>query len=89
MVKTENFHKVEVRSVSQLRGWLEANHTQKESVWLVIYEKHAGGAYISREEVLDEVLWYSVEHPAISLIRAFEEQHRLNGYLNKALRRLE
>ena len=32
MTKTENFEKVEVTSAQQLRDWLEANHTQSESV---------------------------------------------------------
>jgi len=58
MIKTENFEKVEVTSTQQLRDWLEANHSQKESVWLVTYKKHMGEKYVSVQNILDEVLCF-------------------------------
>lgn len=58
MTKTENFKKVEVTSVAQLHAWLAANHTQNESIWLVTYKKHSGDTYISKSEVLDEILCF-------------------------------
>lgn len=58
MVKTENFKKVEVKSVPELRLWLEKNHTQKESVWLVTYKKHQLEKYVSIGEILDELLCF-------------------------------
>ena len=58
MTKTENFEQVEVTSAQQLRDWLEANHTQSESVWLVTYKKHTGNKYVSTQEILDEVLCF-------------------------------
>ena len=58
MIDTENFEKVEVTSVAQLRQWLEAHHTQQESIWLVTYKKHIRAQYISTNEVLDELLCF-------------------------------
>jgi uncharacterized protein YdeI (YjbR/CyaY-like superfamily) len=58
MVKTENFVKVEVSSVSELRNWLTINHTQKESVWLVTFKKQIPDKYVSIPEVLDELLCF-------------------------------
>jgi uncharacterized protein YdeI (YjbR/CyaY-like superfamily) len=58
MVKTENFVQVEVRSAIELRGWLQQNHTQKESIWLVTYKKEIKDKYVSVQEVLDELLCF-------------------------------
>ncbi|MEQ8677095.1 MAG: YdeI/OmpD-associated family protein [Aggregatilineales bacterium] len=58
MTKTENFDRVEVKSVAELRGWLEANHTQEASIWLVTYKKHMGDKYISTSQILDEILCF-------------------------------
>lgn len=54
----DNFEKVEITSAAQLRAWLEAHHTQKESIWLVIFKKHTGDRYVSIEQVLDEILCF-------------------------------
>ena len=58
MIQTDNFQKVEVTSSSDLRTWLEQNHQQKESVWLVTYLKVVPEKYLSREEVLDELICF-------------------------------
>lgn len=58
MIKTDNFEKVEITSVAQLREWLELHHTQTESIWLVTYKKHIPDKYISVDEILDEVLCF-------------------------------
>lgn len=58
MTKTENFIQVEVKSPSELREWLLANHTQKESIWLVTYKKEVPEKYVSVQEVLDELLCF-------------------------------
>lgn len=58
MIKTENFEQVEVTSAAQLRRWLEAHYTQEESIWLVTYKKHTGDKYVSRSQVLDEILCF-------------------------------
>lgn len=48
--------RVEAVSASQLRAWLEENHGQEDSVWLVTYKKSAGSRYVSTEEILDELV---------------------------------
>ncbi len=58
MVKTENFQQVEISSTNELRLWLQANHTQKESVWVVTYKKEIADKYVSVQEVLDELLCF-------------------------------
>lgn len=56
MVDSDRYPKVEVRSRAALRAWLAEHHAQPEGVWLVTYRKHTGDAYISKDEVLDELL---------------------------------
>lgn len=58
MTKTENFEQVEITSAEALWDWLQGNHNQEESVWLVTHMKAAGDTYVSREEVLDALLAY-------------------------------
>ncbi len=58
MTRTESFEKVAVTSAVALRHWLEANHGQGASVWLVTFKKHVPKKYVSRDEVLDELLCF-------------------------------
>jgi len=58
MIKTENFEKVEVCSQEELRSWLEENYKQKDSIWLVTYMKSTPSKYVSKEQILDEVLCF-------------------------------
>ena len=58
MVKTENFIQIEITSSLQLREWLQNNHMQKESVWLVTYKKEVKEKYVSVNEVLDQLLCF-------------------------------
>jgi uncharacterized protein YdeI (YjbR/CyaY-like superfamily) len=58
MIKTERFELVQVDSAEDLRRWLKANHAQPDSFWLVTFKKHTGPAYLSRSDVLDELLCF-------------------------------
>ena len=58
MIKTENFKKVEIISQEELRNWLLLNHSQKDSIWLVTYLKNQTGKYVSRWDVLDELICF-------------------------------
>ena len=58
MVRTEDFEQVQVSSRSELRTWLESNHERETSVWLVTFKRHVEAKYVSREEVLDELLCF-------------------------------
>ena len=58
MIKTENFDKVEIKSVEELRIWLMQNHHQTESIWLVTFKKSEPEKYVSRWDVLDELVCF-------------------------------
>jgi uncharacterized protein YdeI (YjbR/CyaY-like superfamily) len=55
---TDNFDKIEISSLEELRSWLVKNHKQPESVWLVTYKKSEQDKYVSRWEVLDELICF-------------------------------
>jgi uncharacterized protein YdeI (YjbR/CyaY-like superfamily) len=58
MIKTENFQKIEISNAAELRDWLKENHQQEESIWVVTYKKNIQTKYVSRDEVLDEILCF-------------------------------
>lgn len=74
MIKTEQFQKVEVVSPEELRSWLIEHHSQTESVWLVTYKKSEASKYISRRDVLDELLCFGWID---GIRRKFDEQRTM------------
>ena len=58
MIETDKFKKVQIHSSAELRSWLKENHKQEESIWLVTYKKSTPDKYVSREQVLDELLCF-------------------------------
>ena len=58
MVKNERFIQVEIKSTDELREWLQLNHTQKVSVWLVLYKKSYGKYYVPKQDIIDELLCF-------------------------------
>ena len=93
MIKTENFEKIEVCSKDQLRDWLDENHTQKDSVWLVTYKKSVFERYVSRDDVLDELLcvgWIDGirrkldDNRTMQLIGPRRKQHWAKTYKDRA-----
>lgn len=58
MIKTEHFDTIEITSQEGFRSWLLKNHTQSESVWLVTYKKSEPDKYVSRWDVLDELICF-------------------------------
>ena len=58
MVKTENFEQIEVVSQDELRNWLMKNHAQNESIWLITFKKQTIEKYVSKQQVLDELLCF-------------------------------
>lgn len=56
MIQMDLFPRVEIHSAADLRAWLVTHHEQTESVWLVTWKKAPGSPYVSREEVLDELV---------------------------------
>ncbi|MBC8161644.1 MAG: YdeI/OmpD-associated family protein [Roseiflexaceae bacterium] len=95
MIKTENFEQVEVTSAAQLRQWLAANYAQEESIWLVTYKKHMGDKYVSRFQVLDEILCFGWidgiarkldEDRTMQLLSPRRTQHWAKSYKERAAR---
>ncbi|MBV6654559.1 MAG: hypothetical protein KI786_12415, partial [Mameliella sp.] len=93
MIKTEHFKKVEVQSAENLREWLMAHHEQEESVWLITYKKSEAGKYVSRDEVLDELLCFGWidgirrkldEKRTMQLIGPRRVQHWAKSYKERA-----
>jgi len=58
MLKTEDFNQIEISSQEELRSWLLSNHTQSKSVWLITYKKCVEDKYVSRWDVLDELICF-------------------------------
>jgi uncharacterized protein YdeI (YjbR/CyaY-like superfamily) len=92
MVKTENFVQVEISSATQLRAWLEQNHAQKESIWLVTYKKEVIEKYVSTQEILDEILCFGWidgvrrkvdEEKTMQLIAPRQVQHWTKTYKDR------
>ena len=51
--------RVEITSRAELRDWLEANHTQAESVWLVTYKRSARPElYVPMSDVIQEAICF-------------------------------
>ncbi|MEL6840816.1 MAG: YdeI/OmpD-associated family protein [Pseudomonadota bacterium] len=95
MTKTENFEKVTATSSEDLRAWLEENHTQADSVWLVTYKKHMGDKYLDRFAVLDQLLCFGWidgirrvldEDRTMQLISPRKTQHWAQSYKDRVTR---
>ena len=98
MIKTENFEKVEISSRKELRAWLTKNYAQPESVWLVTYKKNQRGKYVSRWEVLDELLCFGWidgirrkldDNKTMQLIAPRKTQHWAKTYKERAAKLIE
>lgn len=53
---SDGLKRVEIATAQGLREWLEKNHKQADSVWLVTFKKSSGAKYVSTGEVLDELV---------------------------------
>ncbi|EOZ98417.1 hypothetical protein A33Q_1071 [Indibacter alkaliphilus LW1] len=98
MIQTDNFEKVEVASQEELRRWLEQNHQQKESVWLVTYKKIILEKYLSTSQVLDELLCFGWidgirrkldEDRTMQLISPRKVEHWAKTYKDRAAKLIE
>lgn len=50
--------RVEVKSRSEWRAWLNEHHEQGEAIWLVTFKKAAGDAYLPYDAIVEEALAY-------------------------------
>jgi uncharacterized protein YdeI (YjbR/CyaY-like superfamily) len=56
--ETKNENHLTIETLQDLEAWLEANHRQKESLWLVTFKKGSGRGYVPYDEVVDLCLCY-------------------------------
>jgi len=98
MIKTENFEQIEITSSEELRAWLITHHTQEESIWLVTYKKSVIGKYVSRWEVLDELICFGWidgirrkldDEKTMQLISKRKIQHWAKSYKERAAKLIE
>ena len=98
MIKTQNFEQVVVENQAALREWLLEHHQQATSVWLVTYKKSEKEKYVSREEVLDELLCFGWidgirrkrdEKTSMQLIAPRKAQHWAKSYKERAAKLME
>jgi uncharacterized protein YdeI (YjbR/CyaY-like superfamily) len=55
---TKDLQHIEIHSREQWRSWLEAHHTQKESIWVVAYRQAGGSRYVPYEAIAEEALCF-------------------------------
>lgn len=91
----DDLTRVEVRSAGELRTWLEAHHASEASVWLVTWKAAEREKYVSREEVLDELIAFGWidgvrrrldETRTMQLISKRRVQHWARSYKERAAR---
>ena len=54
----DDLEHVEITSRAAWRAWLEANHRQTESIWVVRYKKHCGERSVPWEALVQEALCF-------------------------------
>ena len=56
MIANDRFEHVEIAVLDDLHAWLAQHHANSESVWLVRWKKDTPDKYVSRLDVLDELI---------------------------------
>ncbi len=95
MIKTDSFLKIEIKSILELRNWLTNHFSQDEAVWLVTFKKSEKDKYVSRNEVLDELICFGWidgirrkvdDKKTMQLISPRRVQHWAKSYKDRANR---
>lgn len=95
MLPTERFEQFKISEAAKLRLWLQAHHAQEEGVWLVTFKKAVPEKYVSREDVLDELLCFGWidgirrkldEERTMQLITPRRVEHWTKTYKDRAAR---
>ena len=98
MIKTEDFNKLEITSAEELRSWLLENHHQSDSLWLITYKKSEAQKYVSRWDVLDELICFGWidgirrkldDHRTMQLISPRRVEHWARTYKERAASLIE
>lgn len=56
--RLEDLQRVTVRSREDLQRWLQANHRQSESIWVVTFKKRPGSSHVPYADIVDEALCF-------------------------------
>lgn len=97
-IETDRFDKVAITSAAELREWLEANHGQEDSIWVVTHKASETDKYVSREQVLDELVAFGWidgvrrkldEKRTMQLISKRRVRHWAKSYKDRAARLIE
>lgn len=56
--KLDQLERVQIESASDLRHWLDQNHMQPDSIWLVTYKKICPDKYVSYDQIVDEAICF-------------------------------
>ena len=67
----ERYEEVEPDSVNAWRTWLEHNHGQSESIWLILAKKDSGLPSLKVDEAIDQAMCFGWVD---SHIRGIDEQ---------------
>ena len=98
MIETEKFEKIEIESSADLRNWLSENHMDTNSFWLVTYKKSEPTKYVSRWDVLDELLCFGWidgirrkldEKRTMQLISKRKVEHWAKSYKDRVAKLIE
>jgi uncharacterized protein YdeI (YjbR/CyaY-like superfamily) len=98
MITTENFDKVEITSSEELRNWLLQNYKSSKSIWLVTFKKSEADKYVSRWDVLDELICFGWidgirrkldDEKTMQLISPRKVEHWAKTYKERAAKLIE
>ena len=54
----KDFPRVQIESREEWWAWLDANHENAESIWLVTFKKASGKPYVSYDDVVEEAICF-------------------------------
>ncbi|MEM8983924.1 MAG: YdeI/OmpD-associated family protein [Pseudomonadota bacterium] len=94
-IDTDKFAKIDIKSAADLWQWLEVNHRQDDSVWLVTFKKSVPEHYVSTSDVLDALIAFGWidgirrkldDDRTMQLIAKRKAQHWSKTYKDRAAR---
>lgn len=88
-----DLERVEVASAGAVWDWLEAHHSQEQSIWLVTWKASHREKYVSRDQVLDALIAYGWidgrrmkldDHRTMQLLSPRKQQNWAQTYKTRA-----
>ncbi|MEM1309373.1 MAG: hypothetical protein AAGF98_07715, partial [Cyanobacteria bacterium P01_H01_bin.153] len=53
-----NAEQLMIKSPSDWRSWLQANHQRQTGLWVVTFKKHCGDKYVAYNDIVEEALCF-------------------------------